>query len=351
MRRERHGKGVIFSLISILIAAFILLLFWNANAPSLDVTQPAVETRVTVMDHYLASWDAYVGDATRATTRAALYGLTQRLANNQTVYSLVAIQGNLSDCLMTGSADFAANGPSSCFYGGVSDSLDARLANFSRLAKDELGIDTKYAIGGISVRDSAPFEIELRFTINSTITDPSFASWNRSKEYDTYVSVEGLPDPLFVRGGDSIMKPKRNKYDLRRRNLTQYPSPRERLNKSGVVNLVTQRQYVEDRRLAPTYLERLRGDVTSLDPQNISGIETLIAPRDTTFSSSIYQNLSFTFHQLYDYYYNGGSMFVCGNDSGNATYRIAGFDYQNFALDVPHLAAYSFNGSVYNNCS
>ncbi len=339
----RDRRGVMFSLIALLIGVFIFLLFWNANTAPLDVAQPAVEARVIVLDSYAASWESFVADAARLSLRLALLGLTEdRLQHNTTVLNPSQVQGNLSACLRTGSADLARPGAAFCFP-GRDESLAARLNNFTSLAKNELGITTTYGLSDFTIDDWAPFEVVLGFTLDYVISDASFASWNRSRDYRVIVNVEGLPDPLFARYASGVMNPW-----YWARNITSYPVERDLLDRNGVMDLVATRRYVENRNLSPTYLERFMGNLTARDPRGIAGIETLVIPDTTTFSSAIWGNSSFTFHQL-AWQSVSGETFVCSDE----TYRITGFTPPKLSLDVDHLARYNFNASsyAYSDCS
>ncbi len=336
-------RGIIFSLIALLISSFILLLFWSANAPRLDTDAPAVQARVTVMDHYLDSWDAFVADATRLSVRRALTYLTSnKLTTNLTLpLSEEGVRRNLSSCLVAGTATIG--GPAYGCFGGVNNSLSAQLDNFTELAREQLGIRTSYTLDpNITLEDWAPFELLVGFTINSTVTDPAFAAWNRTKRYDIVVSVQGLPDPLFAYYGDTWMLG-----PFTRRTLRQDPVPRDLVNATDVAAMLAARDYAEDLGMAPTYLQRFRGVTAEsqepFDPGNRSGIETLLVPADTLIAGS-YRNASFTAHQVFA----GIADLACGN----ASLGIAGFPYPTFHLDPAHLARYNFNSSQLNyTCS
>jgi hypothetical protein len=343
MSLRRRRRAILFSLMTILLGGFFILLFWNMNAPRLDTTSSAVETRVSVLNNHLAMWDAYVRDAAMMSTRGALIGITQNLTGNMLPMQVADVAGNISSCLSTGQADLGS-GAFNCSPNGANGSLPAKLDAFARLAQEALNINTTYALSnGVSVADWAPFELRVSFDLNYTIQDmapPLFARWNRSKRYDVIVSVEGLPDPAFSRYGAQFMKP-----SFTRRNLTRYVVPRDLMTKVNISDMVAQREYTEDRELAPTYLERLAGLLTPpFDQTNSSGIETLLNPGETNVNPSNYTNTSFTDQQVF-MQLSQLIQFACPN----MTIRVAGPPpFDTLYLDVRHWARYNQNASQFN---
>lgn len=340
-------RAIVFSLMTVLLSTFFILLFWSGNTPRLDTTSSAVETRVMVADQYLSSWDAYTQDAAIISTRGALLGMTQWISNHPLapVGTVTGMEGNISSCLVTGNMTLGGS-PNFCFS-NVNNSLTAKLNAYASLAQQELNINTTYQLDpNITVTDWAPFELRVSFGINYTVQDASssaFARWNRSQRYDVIVSVEGLPDPLFARYGATYMKnvPGAN---YTQRNITQYPVPRDQFltltNTSNLLanisDLIAQRMYVEDRGMAPTYLERLAENLTltngSFDSGNSAGIETLINPSETKLSGSGFEkNTSFTDYQVFN-----GSTYTCGV----ITFGITNLSVPKFSLDTQHLARY-----------
>jgi hypothetical protein len=313
------------------------------NAPRLDTTSSAVETRVSVMDNHLAMWDAYVSDAAMITTRGALLGITQNLAGNMVPMQVADVAGNISSCLSTGQADLGS-GRFNCSPDGTNSSLPAKLDAFAALAQEALNINTTYALSsGVNVADWAPFELRVSFEVNYTIQDmapPLFARWNRSKRYDVIVSIEGLPDPAFNRYGTQYMVP-----PYTRRNITRYAVPRDLMSKENISDMVARREYTEDRELAPTYLERLAGIITPpFDQANSSGIETLLRPSETMVDPSIYMNVSFTDQQVF-MQLSQSIQFACPNK----TIRVTGpAPFDTLYLDVPHWARYNQNASQFD---
>jgi hypothetical protein len=291
------------------------------------------------MDSYILLWDSYIQDATRITTRGALYGMTAQLQGNQTPMTVTGMAQNISSCLRTGSMDLGG-GPVFCFS-NVNSSLIEKLNNFTALAFQQLNINTTYQLDSdITVSDWAPFELLVSFTVNYTVSDadqPVFAKWNRSRRFDVIVSVDGLPDPLFGRYSNSGLM----KAAYTQRNITKYAIPRDLISQPNISDLVAMRAFVEDRAVAPTYLERLAGIVNgSLDHTNSSGIESLVRPNETTIAAGIYMNVSFADHQVF-----AGKRFSCFDQ----TIRADGAPpFDTLYLDHEHWARYNQNASVLN---
>jgi hypothetical protein len=233
-------RGVLFSMISILLSSFFIVLFWSANTARIDTTTGAVETRVTVMNHYITSLDIYVEDATRLSTRAALAAMTKRIESSSGIDTVEQMVANISSCLATGKTTISSTaGEFNCSTSG--DSLKKRIDNFTDIGKQELGIITEYVLSSqadINVTDFAPFEINVRFWMNYTVND-SFSRWNRTVLHTVVVSVIGLPDPLFKRHASGKVVG-----GYRSRNITSFLRPGgSTLTPKNVSDMITQQAY------------------------------------------------------------------------------------------------------------
>lgn len=334
-------RAILFSMISVLLATFFILLFWNANAPRLERTTSAVETRVNVMDHYIGLWDSYVEDSLRFSTRGALIEIATQLEGKSYAVSKSQMTGNLSRCLEEGTFN-PAGSDVSCSPGGVSETFESRLNNFTRLASDELGITTTYGVSQeYTIKDWSPFEIMVSFVMNYTVGD-GFAQWNRSVRHDVVVSVVGVPDPLFARYGSTLTLGGQPWH----RNITKFPVPRELLTQHNLSSMIANASYVNNRGMGPTFLERLAGKITgSLDSDNRSGIETLMDPADIgVILLPSLSNYSHVAHQLFAH-----EVFLCGNETLGINSAAGGFAYPHFRLDIPHIARFNMNNVTFWN--
>lgn len=340
-------RGIIFSLITLVISAFLLLSFYAAVKRPPEFGVDAARTRVSTMDSFVRQWDAYVEDATRTATWEALYGMT---ADNAVllvpVPSLLVMQRNISGCLLTRNNTLVPfpSPPRSCYF-DENRSLIDRLDRFVELGKDSLGIDVAYEIGNpIIVEDFAPFKLRVRLLINTTIRDAHFAKWNYTKQHDVIVGVEGLHDPMLRRvyaSGSFGSNP-----GFFNRTIRIHPVPRAVMNRTHVQDMITNRTFAANPGLAPTYLERLAGRTFRFGPPtydtgNAAGIESFINQSDLTGGSpggSPWQNVSYTDHQILDSYVHSEG-FRCG-------VQVLGINNIRpaiFRLDVAHLASYGIN--------
>lgn len=329
-------RGVLFSLLSILTSVFLILLFWNANSARLDSHLAPVATRVSVIDSYIYTLDQYADDAVRLSTRAALINLTRLLQNKKSEESVEQMVANLSSCLATGSTSgFEGLQGSIWCAPTLGESFIGELNNFTTIAKEELGININYTLSAFTIEDWAPFQLHVTFVMNYTIND-TFSFWNRSVRHDVIVSVEGLPDPLFARYGETYLISGTTK-----RNITKFPLERELFTPENVSDLISEQAYVANPGMAPAYLERLAGIVTPpFDTAAKAGIETLIDPDITTITSQERLNLSDTAHQLFH-----NERYRCGNQ----TFGILNSDYPAFHLNVAHLVRYNIiDPNLYN---
>ena len=350
-------RAILFSLMSILLSTFFILLFWSASAPRLDHDAAAIATRVAVMDRYVTSWDSYVEDAARITTRQALAGLAFRLSDEGPGWverDVDDVVDALNECLLTGLSDYPAGGQASgCAPEGVASSLPSRLDRYAALADSSIDINTTYTISSrVAVVDWAPLQLGLSFTVNTTFTDESglsIARWNRTRVHTVIVDLNGLPDPLFELYGEKVFPSDSSRH----RNMTLAEKERDQLNLSDFKTTILLGRYVANPRFAPTYLQRLAGKIDGadgdpFDPTGKAGVESFIDPDETAPSwldPDEYRNVSFTDHQVF-----AEKRFACGEPFG--TFGIKNLGVRGFHLDDERLARYNIVVSAYNQtCS
>ncbi len=358
-------KGIIYSLLSIIIAGFILLLFWSTLPQPVTITGVSTTTRVSFLDNEVRRWENYVDKAAQAATREALNYLTLDNPNfvqpdpSYTLWTVPEVQDAISECLQTGTQSLS---PAPACYVDPSRSLSGRLDAYKRLARSHLNIDVDWTLGNVTVEDFQPFQLRVSFELNATFNDTLFAFWNLTRTYTSIVSVNGLPDPLFKRfrvGGG----PNGQLLDAADtlRIIRRFPVPRSVMSEENISAMINGSYYADDKGFAPTYLQRLAGiyDEGALDPDAKAGIETLTnltiwdnlpgnAPHYAAY------NLSFTGHQMLSWYKTGGypgghPRFPCAIKDG--TYAVYNIVPHNFRLDAPRLARYNVDNASHYNLS
>ncbi len=340
-------RGIIFSLIGILISVLFLLLFWSANSAQIDTTSSSAATRVLVMNSFLTSSDSYLEDATRIAARAALTQITGIIQASPQDYTVPEMQSWIASCIANGSYQ---SQPSLCFADGNDLSLDTSLANLSGMVAKEMNLTATYAVSDVSVNDSRPFQLLVSFTLNSTLTDPLFARWERTDRFDVLVDVDGLPDPLFARYGNSLMKP-----GYGERNITRFNVSRDKINLTELARLLISQEYIPDQGYAPSYLEQLAGNLTVSpnDPLSLlAGYETLILPENAVaYGTPVQANVSYTAQQ-YFFEASTGQYLPCSEQTSGAAQTV-GINQSayyplytsGFRLDLPRMAQYNVNTS------
>ncbi len=340
-------RGIIFSLIGILVSVLFLLLFWSANSAQIDTTSSSAATRVLVMNSFLTSSDSYIEDATRIATRAALTQITGIIQTSPQDYTVPRIQSWIAACIVNGSFQ---SQPSFCFADGNDLSLNTTMANLSSMVAQEMNLTATYAVSDVSVNDSRPFQLIVSFTLNSTLTDPLFARWERTDRFDVLVDLDSLPDPLFARYGTKYMLA-----GSAARNITRFNVSRDKINLTELARLIVTQEYIPDQGYAPSYLEQLAGNLTVSpdDPLSLlAGYETLLLPSETAIYGSQNQaNVSYTAQQ-YFLEASTGQYLPCSEQTSGAVQTVginssaSSILYgSGFRLDLPRMALYNVNTS------
>lgn len=357
-RRDHQGgsrrllrRGVLYSLLSLVMAGFLFLIFWSTVPQLVTVEAAGAASRITYLDEQLRQWDIYVDQAAKAAAREALNYLTLDHPNFirwNTFHTVPEVQDALAQCMREGNQTLTP--PRPC-YQASDRSLAGRLGSYANLSRSHMNVDIDWSLGNVTIEDFQPFLLKMQFELNATFNDTLFAFWNRTRVYTVLVTVEGLPDPLFER----LRSPQElNDAADALRLIRNYPRPRSTLTISNITEILNGSYYVADKNFAPTFLQRFAGitDASALDPDGIAGIETLTNVSmwnnlPASHPDEAPYNLSYTGHQVFEWHKTGSPSFHCAIEDG--TYGILGVVPNDFRMEARRLARYNVdNASDYN---
>ena len=138
-----------------------------------------------------------------------------------------------------------------------------------------------------------PWFITVNWTVNMTLEDVGkLARWERIHSYITYVSIENFEDPLYIIGtnGSYTNIIKRTPYE------GNYVSGSNIVNFSKHVN---NSYYSNFSNAAPSFLDRIQGNIASSSPYGIESFVNLlglsqqgISTKDKTTTDHIYFSTS-----------------------------------------------------------
>jgi len=225
-----NKKGILFTLLSIFISSFFVLVFSsNINLP-LDSKVDVVSFRVNALHRYQESWEDYAESALRSSSYRALNLMSEWTnANGISFGSASAFRADFSECLLNGTI---ANSIQNCSANGPKNNLTLSywLDNMVNLASSNLSINTTYEVLFVDINQQFPFHVYVDLYLNYTIQD-AFSKITRNITVRAITPVEGIRDPLagaYLSDPDRFIKEtstKESEWNLN--NLTSFINNKE----------------------------------------------------------------------------------------------------------------------------
>jgi hypothetical protein len=187
-------RAQFFTLISVVLVVVMIAFFMpNYDTYSFMSKVPTLKTRFVKANDFVSALYGDVG--VRMLTYSsynALKSLNQYI--NTTNRSLADVKKNFSQVVLNGS------------LGGVplasmkNNSIPERLAQLSRLGRDELGLKSNISIGGIEIYQSNETGFDkIGVVMNLSIyLDAGIATWNVTKPIYATLDIELLYDPYYI---------------------------------------------------------------------------------------------------------------------------------------------------------
>lgn len=172
-------KGIIFTIISIVISAVIISAFFFTQTTRLDAGVSSVKVRVDNINNYLNQIDTYISYQAGAQTKIVLINTIESMIVRQTYY--IPIEERLKNCLI-GNTECGSN-------------FNSVLADLKELSKNQLNIDANFKINDIKFYQTNPWVITTELNITMEVND-SYASWNVTKILKGNTSIIGMKDPI-----------------------------------------------------------------------------------------------------------------------------------------------------------
>ncbi len=302
-------KAVVFTLIAILISAFLFLLYASEYTPKENSLLPVVKNRVRILDRFNENFLQYSSEAMDISSFKAMSGMA---AYADTHGFFANFESSFLECVKNGTLN---SGLDPC-PGMENSTLTYWLDQITNLSQSELGINISYALLSMQVTQPFPFQVKVSVNLHYNIED-IFARINRTITLNKLVSIEGLPDPLYAVLGsyNNSIKPtptRDDKWD----NDTLY----------WMIYNRTYRYHTD----APSFISRFEGVLIN---SSCCGIESMVNPDEALGD---YQNKSFV-----DYLFWNNTAF-CGGIPVQVVYTVTYPAYgPKFRLEPRHLAAYN----------
>jgi len=194
MNMIKDKRGVVFTIIAIVLAVFFTLIFSARVEKPLDYKTEILETRISVLSDYMNTFFDYAEGTASIAGYSALRGIIINISNSgeynpdfETQFAYCVKTGNLT------SANICPNMTNS--------SLTHFLDQLRNIAEDELNINSNYTINHVSVNQTTDaFSVEVILNLSVKVND-AYANISDTRVLVSSISINGLLDPMYLLNG------------------------------------------------------------------------------------------------------------------------------------------------------
>ncbi len=202
-RLIRNKKGIVFTVIAILLSIFFTIMFSARIEKPLDYKAEIIETRINILNEYIDNFFNYAESAASISGYSALQGVIADMGNSTPAvkpryYNATPneFESNYTYCIKTGYLTGSKICP------GMSNKTFAYyLDKISNITLKELNINSTYNINRINVTQTTDaFAIDLVINLSLKIID-QYANLSDTRIITSTVSIQGLLDPVYMLNG------------------------------------------------------------------------------------------------------------------------------------------------------
>jgi len=262
-------KGIMFTVLAVMVSAIILTSFFMFSSSPLDEGVDNVKLRVQGINKYTVQTDEYIAAVANVAGEKTLeFTLNIMIGNNS---FLTNYTKEFQSCLMTGKMNVPWPGPAQTLIDCPNDSkIISRIDYFQNFSNAGLNIDSKIKVNAVVLEQSTPWELIVKVNYTLLVND-SYAQWNETRFTQTAISIIGLRDPVYYIVNNSSAYAVR--YDMVI-NSSIYPWVEK---PSALHRIVLEKKYFYWSP-APSYLDRLNNRSTPSLLSKSAGIVSIVSP-------------------------------------------------------------------------
>lgn len=256
-----NKKGVLFTIIAIVIAAFLSLIFSSRIETAPDYRMDLVETRINMLYDYVNSFYDFAGEASTLAGYGAIYGIATNISMSHEYDPL--FNQHFNSCFLTGNLTSSQACP-----GMTTKHLPYYLDQFTAQAKKNLKISSNYSIDISSIyvdQVTDPFAVDIFFNISLNVSD-AFVNMTTLRNIHVIVPIDNIPDPLFSANNYSRL--------INRSSLNKAESSWNSTDLESLYNNHQYRAYSN----ALSFINRIKGNFTT----SRMGIESIVNQSNVT---------------------------------------------------------------------
>lgn len=300
-----------FFTITVLVILSLFLVSYTVY--SLIEEQKVIQKRVSAMNSFLFSIEQDLERQVYISGFRSILVAEQWITENgQYLADLnTSLQENFFDGKMYGQDNSLLLGTT---YGDIEDAIN--------LKANQLNINVTLAHPTISITQDDPWNVKITFTVNLEMQDQAdLATWNRTETIVSKIPVSNFEDPLYVISTAGKVTNTFNK--------TVTSTFVSGSDVTALLDHATNSRYIASTS-APSFINRIQGQVTTSNPQ---GIESIVNLQELAAQGITLQDKSSV-----DYIYF--------SNSNPTSYHVLGMPSW-FKVDNSHILVYQVTGLTY----
>jgi hypothetical protein len=255
MNNSRNKKGMTYFIVSSLIVAVLIGIFFVSNKYKYTDETDLYTLRILSMNDFIKNFNSDVHRATYVSAFRTMIALEDHVTTNSQYLSNV--NESFKETFYSGEINGTA-------IEIMENSSFRDYVNKINSLANSMGMVMNVSVYNIELSQSDPWSIDVHVFLTVNLTDSTrTVSWHTSKDFYTNIPIDNLRDPLY--GVNTLNKIPNA---IRKQNNTVLVSGSDT---STLLDHINQSYYLASAE-APSFLKRFEGD-TSADP---NGIESVI---------------------------------------------------------------------------
>ncbi len=296
----KYRKGIFFTSIAILIVSLLIITYTAYSAAG---ERKTIQRRIETMNTFAHSLEQDISRKIFISGFRSIFTFENKII--ETGLYISSVNDSFQEMFFNGSLN--GNAQSIMIGATLTDILDSIIT-----IGDKVNIKVNITNAKVIIDQTDPWNVRVKLTGNFTIKDSgNLASWERELSTESFIPIFYFDDPIYIIKTGGII--------IQKINQTIYPT----FDSSSLL-IHTQQNYYKSSSDAPSFLDRLEGN---LGANNENGIESLVNLQNLES-----KGISINQKSIVDHIYFSSSNPIYCQASGMPSW---------FYLDNSHLALYN----------
>lgn len=263
-------KGVVFSVIALIITFFLLASFFFLLEVPVDAQVDVVRLKVGSANDFLFQVESFVKAQSVLSAEEAVGFLIGEM--NRTNSTFDDFDNEFENCLLFGETSLDDNCGEGANFQGFLDDL-------SEFSESKLNKDVDFNVRSVSLDQVDPWELLVNVSLDVILVEEGYAFWNVSLNTSSSFSIIGFYDPVYAAPHDDLLDYKFDNLSV----ISRYPGVYRLFvddwkERPSTLNFIVMGGHYFEHNRSPSFLDRLRGPSSSWMGEDPAGIASLVSP-------------------------------------------------------------------------